>query len=65
MQGGRVGQVRADAAGAQDGLGAGGGAADLQGRVAELGGGLRRGQGRVGCDVVGDAVGPQPGQGLL
>ncbi|CAM5554409.1 hypothetical protein SBADM41S_11284 [Streptomyces badius] len=55
--GGDVVQVGGDAAGAQDGFGAGGGAADLSGRVAELGGGLGGGQGRVGCDVVGDAVG--------
>ncbi|MEV7897405.1 hypothetical protein [Streptomyces cyaneofuscatus] len=63
--GGDVGQVRGDVAGAQDGFGACGGAADLSGRVAELGGGLGRGQGRVGLDVLGDAVGAQPGQGVL
>ncbi|WP_032791262.1 hypothetical protein, partial [Streptomyces baarnensis] len=48
--GGDVGQVRGGVAGAQDDFGACGGAADLSGRVAELGGGLGGSQGRVGFD---------------
>ncbi|MFI6967143.1 hypothetical protein [Streptomyces sp. NPDC050255] len=35
------------------------------GRVAECGGGLGGGEGGLGLDAVGDAVGAQPGQGVL
>ncbi len=63
--GGDVGQVRGGLAGAQEGGGPCGGAAGLGGRVAEVCGGLGGGQGRVSCDVVGDAAGAQPGKGVL
>ncbi|MCD9904343.1 hypothetical protein LUR56_38465 [Streptomyces sp. MT29] len=41
------------------------GAADLPGRISELRGGLGGREGGVGLDVVGNAVGAQPGQGVL